>query len=122
MDFFALFRKYIAMNGIILQPSPNSFLQLNFKSSTILIFAILHLIAQAKRLDDANTFEEYTDIVYKVLFLAVFIIFYVYAVWRTPTIFGFINSLDDRIRKSKHTTLHITFINQLTISFRDILL
>lgn len=100
MEYYTLIQKHLAMTGIILQPSPNPF-NLNLKNLAILIFAILHLVAQAKRFDEANIFEEYTDIVHKVIFLAIFVIFYAFVVWKTPELFGFVKTLDDRIRKSE---------------------
>lgn len=100
MECFILFENHLALSGIILQQLPNPF-NLNFKNSAILIFASFHLIAQAKRLDEANTFEVYTEIIYKVIFLTVVLIFYAYAVWKTPKLFGFVKTLEERIHRRK---------------------
>lgn len=101
MESFALFRKHLAMNGIILsQQSPRHLHSFNLKNSTIIILASLLGISVAKLSDAANTFEEYTDIIYRVASVMIFIIFYVNFVWNTPELVRFVDRLENSINKS----------------------
>lgn len=97
MESFALFRKHLAMSGIILQQAPHSLHSFNLKNSTVIVLASLLGISVAKQLDEANTFEEYIDVVYRVASVVMFILFYVNNVWKTPEMIRFVDRIEDSI-------------------------
>lgn len=101
MESFTLFREHLAMCGIIVKQSPVNSRRFNFKNSAIIIMATLGGIATNKLLDNASTLEEYADIVYRMFFVYIITVFYVYVVWKTHEFLEFINSFEDSVNKSK---------------------
>lgn len=93
MECFTLFRKHLAMSGINLKQSP--------KNSIVLVSVSLYLIAIVKLLDEAKTFDEYTNIIYRLFFVYLLFLFYLIVTWKTPQLYRFVNSLEYRINKSK---------------------
>lgn len=100
LEIFVIFRKHLAMCGII-EPLNSHSLNFNFKNFTIIFFSILLSISTFKFLNEANTFEEYTDGAATLIYTTVFIIFYLIVVWRTSILFGSLNKLEIIINKSK---------------------
>lgn len=101
MESFAICRKYLAICGII-EPPPSLILHLfNWKTSILLASVIVHLISQAKLLDEANSFEEYTDTIHMVFLECVVIALFTYIVWNAPVLFGLVNSLEINANMSK---------------------
>lgn len=103
MECFTLFRKHLAMEGIIPQQSPQNshFVNFHLKNLTVITFANLIAITTAKLISAASTFEEYADSVYRLIYIFGFNLFYAYIVWEAPKLFGFIESLEHIINKSK---------------------
>lgn len=101
MEIFILFRKHLEMSGIILEHAPQNSHPFNLKNSAVIILASFHGILVTKPLDEANTFEEYTDIVNRAITVNMFTIFYVYFVLNTLELYGFVNWLEDCVTKSK---------------------
>lgn len=104
VESFTLFRKHLGMCGIILQPpsSRNSYtFHFNSKNLTVIILTIFGGIATNKLIDDAKSFDEYTDILYRTIFMYIITVIYTYIIWKTPELFVFVNSLEDNINRSK---------------------
>lgn len=100
MENFALFRAHLAMCGIVERQSTKQSHPLNFKQIAI-IASSLYGISTIKLLDDASTFDEYTDIIYRVFFISIIFLSYVNIVWKSSILFGLIHRLEDIINKSK---------------------
>lgn len=103
MESFTLFRSHLTMNGIIERKSPKSSCAFNSKNVIVIILASLGGISTNKLLVDAKTFDEYTDILYRSIFLYIITIFYAYIVWKTPELFEFIRSLEAVVSNSKYS-------------------
>lgn len=116
MESFTLFRKLLAISGIIEQKTPSHLhrynsTRFNLKNSTIIIFGNLYVISLTKLLDEVSTFEEYMSIIYLVLSSFVLIVSYTIIVFKTPELFGLVKSFEDIIAKSTYiwTTRRIYF-------------
>lgn len=101
MESFTLFRKHLAMNGIILQRLPKNSNPFNLNNSAVIVLASLLGFSLTKLLDDASTFEDYTNIIYRMFIVIIFTIFYTNFVWKAPILFGLVSRLEAIINKSK---------------------
>lgn len=101
MESFALFRSYFAMIGIDLQPSSANSPRLNFRSLSVIVWSSLGGISINKLSNQANTFEEYTELVYRVMFAYFYTTCYVYIVWKTNELSELVFSLEDQIHTSE---------------------
>lgn len=54
-----------------------------------------------KVLNDAQIFEEYADIIYRMVYMYIATVLYANIVSETPELFKFVNSLQDSITKRK---------------------
>lgn len=110
MESLIFFRKHLAMNGIILQQSSKKF---HLKNLTVIILCFLYGISLAKLLDEVNNFDEYVDIVNRMITTYLFNLYYMHIVWKTPQLYGFIDNLENCIRKSKW---HLTWFNHIVLN------
>lgn len=55
----------------------------------------------SKTLEDAQTLEEYAEIVYRMVYMYMATVLYANIVWKAPELFRFVNSLEDSITKRK---------------------
>lgn len=101
MESFVLFRNYLAMGGIHLQPSPQNSHRFNVKNFTVIFFATIGGILINKLTNEAKSFEEYADIVYRGIFVYMLVTIYAYIVWKAQILSGFVYRLEDGINKSK---------------------
>lgn len=98
MESFAVFRRHLAMSGIILQQQSHPF---NFKNSAILILLGVNIILLCKQLEESESFEEYADLVYRTLFMFSFEIIFLTFVIKSLELFEFIDHLEHTINHSK---------------------
>lgn len=98
MESFEVLRKHLEMWGIILQQPNHSF---NLINSSVVILIGSNIFAFLKLFDEATTFDEYTNTVYKGLYSFSFCIVYLNFVLKTPELFGFIGGVDDIIMNSE---------------------
>lgn len=103
MESFTIFRKYLAMIGIVPEQSPKNLL---LKNSTIIILGILYGVSLGKLLNEANTFEEYADFFNRMIVTYLFCVSYtIMVVWKSTELFRLVNNLESSITKSKsHST------------------
>lgn len=94
MESFVVFRKHLAMSGIIEQNSK--------KKSRVIALSCLYLIAVSKLLGEAKTFDEYTNVIYRVVFVCFMSLFYLIVVWKSPEFDRLIETLEDAVNKRKH--------------------
>lgn len=106
MESFSVFRKHLAMSGIIAQPSLLNLylpsLKFNLKNLAVILFASFYGSSLTKFLNEANTFDEYTDLIYKLSSVIVFTLSYIIIIWETSELLGFVNDLEVAIAKSKY--------------------
>lgn len=101
MESFTLFRKHLAMNGIVLQKSSQKLHSFNVKNSIVLIVNTVVATFLYMQLNEINTFEDYTDTVYKVIFMCTIILLYFNIIWKTSKLFRLIDSLEICVKNSK---------------------
>lgn len=105
MAVFALLRKHLAMSGIkISQQSPKT-RPLNVKNSTICILICVTVTLMTISLNEANTFDESTDILFQSVSIGTCGIFYVIIVWKTSELFEIINGLADIVNTSEYNKM-----------------
>lgn len=100
MDSFTFFRKHLAMSGIIEQRSPFNSRPFNLKNLAVITFASIYGISLAKLLNEAKTFDEYMDLVYKLSFVVIFTISYITIIWKSLELFGFVYRLEETMKES----------------------
>lgn len=98
MEFFALLQMHLATCGIKTSQKPHPF---NVKNFTIIIAMCVSVIVTALSLNEANTFDECTDTMFRVSSIGTCGILYVIIVWKTSKLSEFIDSLSDTIELSK---------------------
>lgn len=105
MESFTLFRAHLETCGIALQrATQNSFIfNFNSKNSAVMVLTIFGGIATNKLVDDAKTFDEYADILYRTMFLYIISVFYAYIICKTPELFEFVNKLESSVGRSKYS-------------------
>lgn len=101
MESLTLLRKYFALFGINLQRSPQNLHRFNLRNLTVILFASLGGISINKLTSEATTFEEYTDLVYRTIYVYIFVVLYTYTVWKTEDLSRIVYTLEDSIDKSK---------------------
>lgn len=67
-----------------------------------MVLTIFGGIATNKLVDDAKTFDEYADILYRTMFLYIISVFYAYIICKTPELFEFVNKLESSVGRSKY--------------------
>lgn len=102
MESFRLFRANLEMCGIELQQAKqNSYIfNFNLKNSAVIIFTIFGGIATNKLMDGAKSFDEYTDILYRTMFLYIIAISYTYITCKTPELSEFVDGLESSVGQS----------------------
>lgn len=121
MESFVVLRNHLAMIGIVEQQS--------HRKSVVIALCSIYLIAVAKLSGEAETFDAYTKIIYRVVFVCSMCLFYLIIVWKTPEFFGLIKTLEHTVdkRKPKHThsipkfqlqtrRVHFKYVKSLEIS------
>lgn len=101
MESFTLYRKYFAMIGINLRRSPANSRRFNFRNLSVIVWSSLGGISINKVSSQTSTFEEYTELVYRVMFAYFYTTCYVYIVWKTNELSELVCSLEDRIHTSE---------------------
>lgn len=102
MESFTLFRQHLAKSGIILQQHSHPF---NFKNVTILTLLGVNMVLLYKQLEESEAFEEYADIVYRLLFMFSFDVIFLTFVIKSLELFKFIGDLEDTINHRKCKTI-----------------
>lgn len=101
MESFELIRKHLAMCGIeISQKSPKNH-AFNAKNVTVFILVSVSVSLIALTLNEADTFDECTDILYRSVSIGTSTILYVIIVWKTAKLFEFINALANIVNTSE---------------------
>lgn len=110
MESFTLFRKHLAMSGIVQQQSSQKSHSFNVKNSIVLILATIDGILLYNQLHVTNTFEDYTDTVYKVIFMCTIVTMYFITIWRSSKLFRFIDCLENGVNNSEqHSKEQVTY-------------
>lgn len=97
MKSFTLFREHLEMCGVIWQRLPHSSNRFNIKNLIFLALAITEVYCLMKTLPDTDSFEEYTETVYKAVFMCTIAAIYFTIVWETPELFNYIDKLENYI-------------------------
>lgn len=86
------------MCGIVVRQSPQPLLNsFTWKNSAVIILSSLSGIMTAKLLDEADTFEEFANIVCKVNFVINFTAIYTHVILKSSKLCGFVDNLEDII-------------------------
>lgn len=101
MDVFSILRKHLAMCGIVVRKAPLNAHSFTLYNSAIIVLANLYGISIVKLVDEASTFDEYTDILNRTILVELFTISYIDIVCKTPELLRFVDCLEDSIRTSK---------------------
>lgn len=88
------------MNGIYTETPPQKY-PFNRKNSIILIIISIDVIFSIKYLDEAETFEEYTNVLYGIILMFNFIVIFLKIVWKSSELLNFIDNLENTINNSE---------------------
>lgn len=94
METFELLQKHLAMCGIR-QKHP-----FNVKNSTVVLLLCLYIVLISVLLNETNTFQECTDIFFRVISIGSFGIIYEIIAWKTLKLFEFIHNLAHTVQAS----------------------
>lgn len=95
MDCLELLRKHLSMCGIkVSHKSPKNH-PVNKRNLTVFILACFCDTMAVISLKDANTFDEFTDILFRSISMGTFDILYVIIICKTSKLFEFFDSLVD---------------------------
>lgn len=101
MEIFALLRKHLAICGIELTQKPSPSHPFNVKNLIVVILLYVFVILSIASLNEANTYEDYTDILYLSVSIGVCGIVYVIIVWKSPELLRFLDSLAEIVNESE---------------------
>lgn len=101
MDFFAILRNNLAMGGIKNLQKSTKIHPFNVINSTVSILLCATVSSIALSFNEANTFDECIDILYRSVSIGICGIIYEIIVWRTSKLFGIIDSLADTVNASE---------------------
>ena len=100
MECFTLFRAHLAMSGICIEkPAPKY--PFNRKNSIILLTMSLDIIFLIKFLDEVNTFEKYTDILYEIMVMISLAMIFLKIVCNASELFELVDNLEDNVQQSE---------------------
>lgn len=101
MDSLALLQKHLARCGIAIAQKSPTMQPINEKNSTICIVLCVDVLLNAMLLNEADTFDDYTNILFRSVSIGTCGIFYAIIIWKTAKLCEFIDSLADTIKESK---------------------
>lgn len=101
MESFELLRNHLAMCGIAISQNTTKTHPFNVKNSTVFIVLCVTVSLIVISLNEANTFDECTDIVFRSVSIGTCGIFYGIIVWKTSKLFELVNSLAETVKPSK---------------------
>lgn len=101
MESFELLRKYFARCGIANSQKSTKNHSFNIKNLTVLMLLCIDVSLIAIMLNEANTFDEITDIFFRCISGGTCGIIYVIIICNTSKLFKFIDSLEDTIHASE---------------------
>lgn len=101
MDIFPVFREHLAMCGIIVEKLPLNSHSINLYSAKVIVLACFYGISIVKLVDEANTFEEYTDILNRMILVNLFTISYIDIVCKTSELIKLVDNLENSIKRSE---------------------
>lgn len=101
MDSFGLLRKHFAMCGIDIAQNSSKNHPFNGKNLTILIVLCVNISSIAITSKDANTFDKFTDILFRCVSYGTCGIFYVIIIWKTSKLLEFSCSLEAMVNASE---------------------
>lgn len=103
MEIFESLRKHFAMSGIAVSkndaPKRHPF---NGKNSIIFILFCVSVGLTTLSINDANTFDECTDIMFRSISAGVCGLIYAAIVWKTSKLYEFINILNVTVQESEY--------------------
>lgn len=99
MEIFALLKMHFAMCGIRMSQKS---LSLAGKSSAIFILVCVSSTLTTAALTEVNTFNEWTDILFRSVSIGICGIVYSIIVWKTSKLYEFIHTLADTVNASKN--------------------
>lgn len=101
MESFASLRKHLVMCGIkIAQKSPKNH-PINARNSIVFILLCVSTTLIAISLNEAKTFDESTDILFRSVSTGTCTILYVIIAWKTSKLYEFINGVEDIVKTSE---------------------
>lgn len=101
MPSFELLRWHFAMCGVeISQRSPKNH-PFNARNLTVIVLLCMNVSSIVVLLNEANTFDEITDILFRSVSYATCGIIYSIIVWKTSNLLDFIDSLTDAVNASE---------------------
>lgn len=113
---FELLREHFAMCGIAISPNSPKTHPFNGKNSAIVILLCVNVSSIAILLNEANTFEEITDIVFRSVSTSTCGILYVAIVWKTSALDEFIDRLADTVDASESSRLYYVDFDSISKS------
>lgn len=103
MEIFTLFRRHLALCGI----SPEKY-PFNGKNLIVLIIGGLNIIFLIKFVNEAKTFEEYTDILYEIIVMCSLAMIFFKIVWKSMDLLKFLENIENTINNSELIDQNIT--------------
>lgn len=102
MENFELLQKHLALCGIEMSNNLLKNQSLNLKNLAVALLLCLYISLISVLLNETNTFEEGTDIFFRIISIGSFGIIYEIIVWKTSKLFEFINSLAGIVQASEY--------------------
>lgn len=111
MEFFALIQTHLALCGIAITQNESKKQTFNLKNSTVFILSSLYTILTAASLNESNSFDESTNVIFRSFSLVACTAVYEMIVWKTSKLSKFINGLAATVDTSKCTDYVVRFLN-----------
>lgn len=105
MESFALLQEHLAMCGIEITEKSSENQPFNAKNLTVCFVLCVDVGLNVMLLNEANTFDEYTNILLIAGSVSTCGIFYVIIIWKTVKLFEFINALADTVKSSGYKNI-----------------
>lgn len=100
MESFKLLRTHLEMCGIVLPKTPKMH-PFNAKNLTVIILDSTSVYLYVNLIRSANTFEEYTVVIYNTASACFCTTVFTFITWKTSELFQFIGNLDNVISSSE---------------------
>lgn len=101
MDSIELLRNQIEMGGIKSSPEPSRIHPFNVKNLTFFMLMCVSVGSGIVAFNQANSFDECTDILFKTVSTGVWSVLYEMVVWKTSKLLEFVNNLANNVNESE---------------------
>lgn len=104
MESFALLRMHLQMCGIEVSNNTSKIHPFNVKNLKVFILVCATVSLIAISINEANTFDDYMDVLFRSVSMGACGIIYEIIVWKTTKLFEFINILAETVSNSEYWT------------------